>query len=370
MRLFSSFLWLVYKLIIVYTLLVFALSYWTLSAHWLAGFLMLSLPILLIIHGFFLVFWALVSPKRVLTSLVMIGLAWPFLGRTFQFRLPASDTLPHTSTSLKVLNYNVFNFSLYNYLSGENTSNTDQIRSWISTQDADILCFQEFYSREDIPAFNFVSTLKKAGYKHYTRLDHKQGGNPSYTVGVALFSKYPIVAKRDTFFGGQNGILQADIAWGKDTVRIMNVHLFSMTLKLNKLKEQEAYDGIKRETKGTIRQMRRGFNERSQEVAILDQWQSISPYPVIICGDFNDTPYSYVYGRLAQKLTNAFEKKGHGFGFTYNRLPYFIRIDHQFYDHRRLELTDFQTLNTIPFSDHYPLTATYMLRDKGIENSQ
>ena len=61
-----------------------------------------------------------------------------------------------------------------------------------------------------------------------------------------------------------------------------------------------------------------------------------SPYPVILCGDFNEVPYGYAYGRVRKQLRNAFENSGTGFGFTYNKAPRYIRIDNQFYSNKKV----------------------------------
>jgi endonuclease/exonuclease/phosphatase family metal-dependent hydrolase len=62
-------------------------------------------------------------------------------------------------------------------------------------------------------------------------------------------------------------------------------------------------------------------------------------------------------------LNNAFEEAGNGFGFTYNGKLFFLRIDNQFVD-EGLTVTDFRTHRNIPFSDHFPISATYSLDKK------
>ena len=56
-----------------------------------------------------------------------------------------------------------------------------------------------------------------------------------------------------------------------------------------------------------------------------------SPYPTIICGDFNDTPLSYTYQRLSEKKYDAFIKSGNGIGTTFIKIPS-LRIDYILYD--------------------------------------
>jgi endonuclease/exonuclease/phosphatase family metal-dependent hydrolase len=79
-----------------------------------------------------------------------------------------------------------------------------------------------------------------------------------------------------------------------------------------------------------------------------------SPYPVIVCGDFNDTPNSYVYHKLADGMTDAFMESGAGFGNTYlGKVPSF-RIDYIFHD------ATFHSRNfrreSVRFSDHFPVS--------------
>lgn len=370
MRLLSGLLWFLYKIAVFYTFLVYALNYWTPSHHWLAGFVMMSLPVMLVFHLAFLVIWAFISPKRMLTTLFVLVLGYPFLARTYQFgRSSAQASLAperEEPASLTVLNYNVFNFAFYNYQYGHDKETVRQFGSWIERQQADVLCFQEYFSRQEMADFNFTARLRSLGYRYRAFLQESETV-PNAQNGVAVFSKYPILSVRDTLFNGTNGLVQADILWQKDTVRIIDVHLYSMTLKLSgivnkSIIDKEEYEKSKHEAKYAVSQLRKGFEKRGAEVGLLESWVADSPHPVIVCGDFNETPYSYVYGRLRRQLDNAFEQKGSGFGFTYNHTPSFIRIDHQFYDKNKLELVSFETLNKVPYSDHYPLMGKYIFR--------
>ncbi|GHB73191.1 endonuclease/exonuclease/phosphatase family protein [Persicitalea jodogahamensis] len=365
MRLFSGLLWSLYKIAVLYTLLIYALTYWIPSAHWVAGFLMLSLPVMLVFHTAFLLVWALLAPKRLVTTLFVLIVGYPFLARTFQFRRTSDEpSLPSeisTREPLTVLNYNVFSFGLYDYQYGNNKETVKKFGTWISEQNADVLCLQEYFDHEGMADFNFTEKLQRKGYKYHSFLRKLSQGETSRS-GMAVFSKYPIVAIRDTLFSGQNGLLQADIAWQGDTVSVIDVHLYSMTLQLSAIVNKDDYEKSKHEAKYAYKQMRKGFEKRGEEVKLLKSWIDDTPHPTIVCGDFNETPYSYVYGSLRKYLANAFEQKGSGFGFTYNHLPYFIRIDNQFYDSNKLELLDFNTLNQVPYSDHYPLIGRYLVK--------
>ena len=59
-----------------------------------------------------------------------------------------------------------------------------------------------------------------------------------------------------------------------------------------------------------------------------------SPYPVIVCGDFNDTPISYTYRRVSRKLKDAFREVGRGYSYTYRGFFDMLRIDYVLFDKR------------------------------------
>jgi len=359
MRFVTGMLWFLYKIVVLYTIIVFGLTYWTFTSHWIAGFMMLSLPLLLVIHFLFLGIWVVVAPKRVATSIIVLALAFPFLKRTVGFSKSSSDPAPE-GPQMKVLNYNIGNFSIFK--GGMEQDRKNEVKEWLVEQDADVICFQEFFHHKLVSDFDFIGLLSNTGYIHSVYADITGNKKSSYIRGLVIFSKYPIIQHRTKIFEEQNGILQADILYEGDTIRTINVHLYSMALKLSRLAAQKQYDGVKREGRTTARQIKTGFVNRAKEVNELAEWVGSSPYPTLVCGDFNETPYSYVYGRMNRLLTNAFEEKGIGFGFTFNRLPYFIRIDHQFYDKSKLQLIDFKTLNKTPYSDHYPIVGTYTVK--------
>lgn len=256
------------------------------------------------------------------------------------------------------MNYNVFGFWVTQRHVRADDIKTERMKAWIVEQNADILCMPEFNSEQKFSTFRTVKYFRDAGYRYYNFLDKKKNANSTF-IGLAIFSKFPIIKHREEAFEQQNGLMYVDVVIQKDTVRIIGVHLYSMSLQLKTLVSQKKFDGVKRETRSTLSSMKKGFSARVREVRIMEDWIKESPYPVIVCGDFNETPYSYFYGRTRALLKNAFEEKGEGFGFTYNRIPWFIRIDNQFYDDNTLDLLDFKTLKDIKYSDHNPSFGTY-----------
>jgi endonuclease/exonuclease/phosphatase (EEP) superfamily protein YafD len=177
---------------------------------------------------------------------------------------------------------------------------------------------------------------------------------------VATFSRHPIIDEGRHVFSSFNGMVWTDINLGDDTIRVINVHLQSMGIRVRRVLEKDEMSEVKAETRSVLGALKAGFKARQAEVHLVEEQIDQSPYPVVVTGDFNDTPYSVVYERLRRRLPNAFEDAGHGFGFTLNRAPRTIRIDNQFYD-PRLQVLDFETHRDQPHSDHYPVEGKYVL---------
>ncbi|MCE6992591.1 endonuclease/exonuclease/phosphatase family protein [Dyadobacter sp. CY323] len=357
----KNFLWFLYKCFAFCTLLIYILIFWIPFDGWLAGFVMMSFPVLILVHLISVPIWFLIDRKRALLPVVVLAFGCLFLPRTYKF---GDDVEPDRGNpgTFSVMGYNTHTFMRnLDVRDAAVKKEIGDMKSWLAGSGADILCMPEYFEDRS-KLFNLAETLEKAGYLYSNRFNYPDGAANNYYSGLILFSKHPIVHARDTIFESQNGMVQADIKIGSDTVRVVAVHLYSMTLNLSKLAHQKQIDGIKQESKITFRRMKDGFKQRSKEIKILKTWTKDSPYPVIVCGDFNEVPYGYVYGELGRDMKNSFEEKGDGFGFTFNHLPYFIRIDHQFYSSDKLDLLDFKTRSDIKFSDHYPIMGTYQFR--------
>ena len=184
-----------------------------------------------------------------------------------------------------------------------------------------------------------------------------------------MFSSYPIVRQYGRIWNRTqgpdiNGFLCADIAYGADTIRVVNMHLWSMGVRTSK-----AVAALKAgkpavffaEVADTFHRLKEGFEYRNEQLQEVESYVAGSRYPVIICGDFNESPIGYSYGKLSRNFRNAFEEVGQGLGFTLNRHPYCVRIDQQFVS-EEWHIQACQTLSGISFSDHFPVLAQYVLK--------
>lgn len=355
-KFFRSIAWSLTLLLAMYTAGVYWLQLSLFSSHWVAGLLMLSIPIAWLLNAGALLFWLLLRRWQAVLPALMLAVGWFLLGsRTFALA-PAREA---DSSALRLLSYNVRGFDVMAGNPNDRNRLTKQLLAFVQHDPAAVKCFQEFI---DVPVKGGSATvsvwLQQNGYPHTVWLHPEEVGQKNGLVGMSLFSKYPIIRSERHHFDRVNGILWADIVRNTDTLRIINVHLHSMGIRVQKVLRQTAVDGVKQETHGIFSALRQGFISRAEQLKLVEQTIRKSPYPVLVTGDFNDTPYSVVYEQLRRVIPNSFEEAGSGFGFTYNRMPRFIRIDHQFHD-PRWRCVQFETLSDQPYSDHYPIAGTY-----------
>lgn len=359
MRWISKFAGSLHLLFCVYTLLVYALCYWPVSSHWISGFLTMSLPLAVLAHTLIIVAGGLLGAGRIaVRSLVIVLISFPFWARTFRL----AEKREVSDKSLRILTYNIHQLGIWiKTPPGEKSLISGEGIEWLKDLNPDIMCFQEAHQSE-AKGGDLVGAMKKIGYSQFVMADESVKKKRRVKKGLAIFSKYKLSNREMKVFGGQNGMLKCDVIAGTDTLTVINVHLQSMTLNLRELVEQREMDGLKSESRKTVSRLKSGFEKRDDQIRLLEEWIKQSRYPVVVCGDFNETPYSYAYGRISKLLANSFESGGRGFGFTFRNLPYFIRIDNQFYDPDKIELERFETQRDVFFSDHRPVISDYILK--------
>ncbi len=325
------------------------------TIFWFAGFLGFFIPFLIIIHVAFFLRACVRLKRSAFFYLIMLAAGFVFLRATFSVNGIMKDK---SEPGLNVLSFNVRVFNTYQHLRNDDLISSKQMIKWTIDHPAEIKCLQEYFNKEGSEVFNTRAQLSDAGWTYIHEkivfTDRTDG-----KFGLAIFSKHPMVFKgeiRSPSDDFQNTIY-CDIKNGDDTVRIYNLHLESMSID-----EENIFntDRLKKSYKDTGNRLKKGFITRGIQVDYLVKHIEKCPYPVVICGDFNELPYSYVYHRLRQNLNNAFESAGFGFGFTYNgRLP-FLRIDNQFAS-EDMEILKYTTSREMTHSDHFPITVSYRL---------
>ena len=332
---------------------------------WPFAFLGLAYPLLLAVNLFFIFFWLLFRRKYMLLSLVVVLLGFGHLRNFFQWNQIA-DSLPEEGINLKVLTYNVRNFDLYNYGPGWslNFSNRNKIYNYLDQEDYDIICFQEFV-HDKKGQFKTLDTLPNFLRARHYHFEYTRSSKNVNFFGLATFSAFPIVNKGKIIFrtGGGNLCIFTDILVDKDTIRVYNLHFESIGLSeedhmfvenmINIAQGSNENQTFGEHGRRIIGRLKRAFISRAPQAEIIAAHISESPYPVILAGDFNDTPASYSYRLLAQNLEDAY-RSGRGMGSTYTRSIPGFRIDYILHSH------DFESFNyqrgDSRFSDHYPVS--------------
>jgi len=328
---------------------------------WPLAFAAMGYPIALALTIFFIGYWLLRRRWFLFLNIVFILLKWNLVASTFQLN---SKTDPSTD-GIKVMTYNVRLFDYYDWSKNKNTRHW--IYDFLFNQQPNILCFQEFY-HDNTGYFPTIDTLLDVNsLKHMHVENYTDKVNKKQLWGMATLSSYPIINKGKIDFEGTYGnlCLFTDLRIGHDTVRVYNLHLQSIRLGnegyaildeiVNKQELKDVVGG-----KNIVKQMIHGFQKRAQQAELVKSHVNNCPYPVILCGDFNDVPTSYAYQTLAAGLKDSFSESGRGIGNTFVKVPFF-RIDNILFS------TDFEstnhTVHPYELSDHLAVSTILSRKD-------
>lgn len=266
-------------------------------------------------------------------------------------------------TELKILSYNVRLFDVYNPNLEDGLTTRNQIFQFLRSESPDVVCFQEFYSQDKPTRFETMDSLFNIMGTHiyHQRSAYKRIARQNF--GIAMFSKYPMIAQGDVMFETQgaqdfNYCIYADIVKDLDTFRIYNVHLQSIKLQSDYYSQQngDPTNNLTEESaiKLIYRKLQSAYVKRADQARRVVNHIQTSPYPTIVCGDFNDTPMSYTYNQFNRNLIDAFRNTSFGIGATYAGKMPAGRIDYIFHT-PDLESYDFKIQDQI-LSDHRAIT--------------
>ncbi len=304
----------------------------------LLPFFGLAYPIILACTLSLLLIWSLVRSRWALIILLII-----LIGGKLHFRMIAVGSnqkeLPPDEQTLRVMSYNVRLFNRYSNEGERKFEKRDKIFEYVRSENPDIICFQEFYHQDKPTTFSTRDTLIKmlSIRDYHERYAHKMRGRQNF--GVAILSKYPMIAKGGVMFETQgtkdfNYCIFTDIIKNSDTFRIYNVHLQSIRLGRD-VYEVFNPDSISQKKKSTIRLMLDklliAYPKRADQAKVVMEHVLRSPYPTIVCGDFNDTPLSYAYNQFASVMIDAYRNCSTGIGSTYVGKVPAGRIDYIFH---------------------------------------
>lgn len=305
------------------------------KTQFLFPFFGLAYPVILGISILFLITWIILKSKW---AWIVFGVL--IIGGNLHFRMIAigRNDEPPAKNYLHLMSYNVHLFDVFNPKLANAKKTRNKIFNYIKTENPDVICFQEFYQKDKPTNFKTKDTILKFMnfIDYHERSAHKNFSRQNF--GIYLFSKYPIIRKGDVIFDTQsekdfNYCIFVDIVKNSDTFRIYNAHLQSIKLQGDYYSEKNPTNKISpKSTIGlVIDKLKLAYPKRAEQARIIMKHIENSPYPTIVCGDFNDTPMSYTYQQFNSRLTDAFRNCGSGIGSTYvGRIPA-GRIDYIFH---------------------------------------
>jgi endonuclease/exonuclease/phosphatase family metal-dependent hydrolase len=328
----------------VLTFLAYVLPFLAPNFFPILSVLTLILPLFLILNGLFFIYWIFQLKRQMILSGIVLILGITFVNKFYKF---SSNEQPIEENDFIVMSYNVRLFNIFQWIPSENVG--DEIKKFINEQNPDILCIQEYSE---------TAKVDLRVYKH--KFIFMQGKN--IKTGQAIFSKYPIIGKGNIKFPqSDNLIVYADIRKGKDTIRVYNMHLQSIKISPDVNEMQDNVDSISQQkSQLVVKRISLAFKQQQQQAEILKNHKKECHYPIIICGDMNNSAFSYVYRSIKGNLNDCFEEAGNGFGQTYSFKYYPARIDYIFAD-KSMKVKEFQNFPKFKESDHYPILARLIM---------
>ena len=317
------------------------------DSFWPLAFFGLAFPYLALINFVFLVIWVLQRSKRLILPLLVLVLGANHLNNTFKL-IPAIGS---RDGGIKVLSFNVHGFK--SDLRSKSKSDP-KIVEYLKSTGTGIVCLQEISVMKSGKLSMQAMRDELPGIKYY------QMASPGNSTGMVTFSRFPIINMGEIRFpGSSNFVIFSDIKISNHLiVRVYNCHLQSYAIdpddyEIATSSESKPDNQQMEKAKKISYKLKSGFILRAGQARMVDDHIRKSPYPVIVCGDFNDTPVSYTYRKVRGELKDAFVESGWGLSNTYNgKLPSF-RIDYIFADNK-FTITNYQR-GKINYSDHFPI---------------
>jgi endonuclease/exonuclease/phosphatase family metal-dependent hydrolase len=261
--------------------------------------------------------------------MLVLVIGWLFLPPFYKISSKNSSL----NDDLKVMSYNVKTFDLF--INKKDTIENINGYTFIKDKNPDILAVQEFYKSKKIKIsfpYKYIKTK-----------------NDKSKFGLAIYSKFSIVNQGSlNLTNTSNNIIFADIVIKKDTVRVYNLHLQSLSISPEK--ENFGQENSEKLINNLKKRFKLQANQTEQFLAHQQQWKGKK----IICGDFNNTAYSWVYKQISENNKDAFIEAGKGFGKTYTYwFP--MRIDFILTDETAV-INQFNSFSEA-YSDHFPIQA-------------
>ena len=274
-------------------------------------------PFIVLFNIALLVFWIIRKKLWLIIPVAALVLNYKFIISIIGLNFNNSEVNEFKGNKITISTFNV------NYFSYKKEVNAPQIAKEMYEKGVDILTMQEF---EPTVYFN-IEELKG----EFDCLPYSSVNLDKERIGMAIFSKHPILhSEKINFKNTGNGALWADVLIHGDTVRVICVHLQTTGY----------YSTYGHGVRALARKMEENFRMRAAQVKEVRELIDTTSHPVILAGDFNDTPHSYVYTAMkGDNLEDSFDEAKFQMGGTFFRTLGLLRIDYIFHSKHFKTLT-------------------------------
>ncbi len=319
------------------------------ETFWIFSISSLVIPVSFIINFILIAFWLIIHWRYAWLPAVLIFGGIFQLNKLIALNSSSDAKECKSNQAIKLLSFNLYGLkNLKDTSESSQQRNKNQFLNFLRKNNPDILCVQE----NNLFSDGVINKSDLFPYVHYI-LNH----------GAAIYSKYPILEQGMIDFGTHtNSCLWCDVFIEGRRLRIYSMHLQSnsITKQVELLKEEVEEKNIEKINvfKQILRKFRRMSIRRAKQADLVQEHAGKSPYPVVIAGDMNDTPFSYVYRKLSEGRKDSFLERGYGLGTTLVGILPGLRIDYIFADSKKLEICNHLVLQT-EYSDHNPVVSTF-----------
>jgi len=315
----------------------------------------------------FVFFWLLFRPRFMLISLLSLAIGYKSVLVFFGFHIPDKFDYNKPKNVLRIAHWNVARFIEWKRNNNKGSQMRLKMMDQVKEQNADVLCFQEFFTSTDSQYYNNLNHIRKElNYPYYYFSFDNDGYLQWY--GQAIFSRYPLIDSGLVRFQKPSipeALIHADINFNGDTIRVYTTHLQSVQFQkqdyetLEKIKNNNEIEV--KTSRGIFSKLKRGVINRSTQANLVRSEINKSSYPFILTGDFNDVPNSYTYFTIKDDdLQDAFLMSGLGVGRTYYNIAPALRIDY-ILTTKNFDVKQFNRIIK-NYSDHYMLVADVELK--------
>ncbi len=338
---------------------------------WFIAMMGLIFPLLFLGTLIFLAYWIFRRSKWAFVCLVVLLCGWRQVTVMWSFHFPQEFSAAKPANTLRVFSWNLSSWGVSNRSDGKKADYEEEMIELIKKSNADVLCLQEYvYLKEKKRRDTIPQALQESGYKYSyfvnTNYTYKIYSTTLITA-VAIISKYPLTDTTHFFYDFEDysePVIYADVNMPGQKVRVFSTHLQSVMF--DNYHYKALYD-LKNPSKASISgskaiayRLRNAYVKRAWQASMVNQKVTVSPYPAVVCGDFNDVPNSYSYFTARGDLQDAFLEKGSGFGKTLRIISPTLRIDYILAD-KKFRVRQYHKFD-VPFSDHYPIVADLEIR--------